>query len=91
MIGSISVQVCYEDQQEELPLLVVRGTGASLLGRNWQEIHQLQQIPALQETLKRYAEVFENELGEIKGMEARIDVNLYYKIYKKRQALLLCS
>ena len=56
---------------------------SSLLGRNWlqkirlnwQEIHQLQQIPALQETLKRYAEVFENELGEIKGMEARIDVN----------------
>ena len=62
--------MCYEDQQEELPLLVVRGTGASLLGRNWlqkirlnwQEVHQLQQIPALQETLKRYAEVFENEL-----------------------------
>ena len=71
--------MCYEDQQEELPLLVVRGTGASLLGRNWlqkirlnwQEVHQLQQIPALQETLKRYAEVFENELGKIKGMEAR--------------------
>ena len=75
MIGSISVQVCYEDQQEELPLLVVRCTGAILLGQNWQEIHQLQQIPALQETLKSYAEVFENELGEIKGMEARIDVN----------------
>ena len=31
VIGSISVQVNYED----LPLLVVRGTGASLLGRNW--------------------------------------------------------
>ena len=39
-----SLQVRYEDQQEELPLLVVRGTGASLLGQNWQEIHQLQQI-----------------------------------------------
>ena len=24
--------------------------------------------------LKRYAKVFENELGEIKGMEARIDI-----------------
>ena len=77
VIGSISVQVSYEDQLEELPLLVVRGTGASLLGRNWlqkirlnwQGIHQLQQTPALQETLQRYAEVFENELGEIKGME----------------------
>ena len=78
MIGCVSVQVSYED----LPLLVVRGTGASLLGRNWlqkiclnwQGTHQLQQTPALQETLHRYAEVFENEL-EIKGMEARIDVN----------------
>ena len=83
MIGCVTVQVNYEDQLEELPLLVVRGTGASLLGRNWlqkirlnwQGIHQLQQTPALQETLQRYAEVFENELGEIKGMEARIDVN----------------
>ena len=83
VIGSISIQVNYEDQLEELPLLVIRGTGASLLGRNWlqkirlnwQGIHQLQQTPALQETLQRYAEVFENELGEIKGMEARIDVN----------------
>ena len=83
MIGSISVRVSYEDQMEELPLLVVRGTGASLLGRNWlqkirlnwQGIHQLQQTAALQETLQRYAEVFENELGEIKAMEARIDVD----------------
>ena len=62
---------------------MVRGTGASLLDRNWlqkirldwQKIHQLQQIPALQETLKRYAEVFENQLGEIKGIEARIDID----------------
>ena len=32
VIGSISVQVCYEDQQEELPLLVVRGTGVQPVG-----------------------------------------------------------
>ena len=70
MIGSIAVQVCYEDQQEELPLLVVQGTSASLLDRNWLHkidpsrlvIYQVQQLLALQETLKRYAEVFENEL-----------------------------
>ena len=83
VIGSIPVQVNYQGQQEELPLLVVRGTGASLLGRNWLEkirldwqgIHQLQQVPALQETLQRYAEVFEDELGVIKGVEAQIDVD----------------
>ena len=30
MIDSISVHVSYKDQQEELPILVVRGRGASL-------------------------------------------------------------
>ena len=91
MIGSISVQVCYEDQQEELytPSCGWRymqvpacWVGTDSKRSVWTDRrytscsrHQLQQIPALQETLKRYAEVFENELGEIKGMEARIDVN----------------
>ena len=83
VIGSISVHMSYEDKLEELPLSVVRGMGTSLLGQNWlqkirlkwQGIHQLQQTSALQETLQRYAEVFQNELGEIKGMEALIDVD----------------
>ena len=83
MLGSIPVQVNYQGPQEELPLLVVRGTGASLLGRNWlqkirldwQGIRQLQQLPALQGILQRYIEVFEDVLGEVKGTEARIDVD----------------
>ena len=36
---------------------------------DWQVIHQLQQIPPIQETLKRYAEVFESELvSELSGV-----------------------
>ena len=63
---------------------MVKGSGASLLGRNWlqkirldwQGIRQLQQIPDLQETLqKKYDDVFDDGLGEINGMEARIDVD----------------
>ena len=62
---------------------MVKGSGASLLGRNWlqkirldwQGIRQLQQIPDLQETLQKYDDVFDDGLGEIKGMEARIDVD----------------
>jgi len=35
VLGSITVTVDYQGQQEELPLLVVKGSGASLMGRNW--------------------------------------------------------
>ena len=83
VLGSITVTVDYQGQQEEPPLLVVKGSGASLLGRNWlkkirldwQGICQLQQIPDLHETLQKYDDVFDDGLGEIKGMEARIDVD----------------
>ena len=33
--GAISITVEYEDQKETLSLLVVAGTGPSLLGRDW--------------------------------------------------------
>ena len=55
---------------------LVCGIASGIQQRLLAETKVTQQIPALQETLKRYAEVFENELGEIKWMEARIDVNL---------------
>ena len=31
----MNVEVCYEQQTITLPLLLVAGIGASLLGRNW--------------------------------------------------------
>jgi len=58
VLGSITVTADYQGQQEEIPFLVEKGSGASLLGRNWlqkirldwQGICQLQQIPDLHET-----------------------------------------
>jgi len=35
VVGSATVQVGYESQTAELPLIVVKGDGATLLGRNW--------------------------------------------------------
>ena len=57
------VEVCYEQQAMTLPLLVVAGIGASLLGRNWLEkitlnwkaIHAVH-IDKLQEVLDQYSE-----------------------------------
>ena len=40
-----------------------------------QGIRQLQQCPDLQETLQNFDEVFDDKLGELKGMEAKIDVD----------------
>ena len=56
VLGSVSVQVEYKDQHECLPLLVVQGSGSSLLGCNWlqklrldwPEIHQLQETGTLE-------------------------------------------
>ena len=35
IVGSTDVQVSYEDQTAQLPLVVVKGAGPALLGRNW--------------------------------------------------------
>ena len=35
MLGTVDVVVKYGDQTAILPLLVVKGEGPSLLGRNW--------------------------------------------------------
>ena len=59
------MEVYYEQQTMTLPLLVVAGIGASLLGRNWLEkitlnwkaIHAIN-IDMLQEVLNQYSDVF---------------------------------
>ena len=35
VIGQVEVEVCYEEQRVKVPLLVVKGEGPSLFGRDW--------------------------------------------------------
>ena len=66
--GSITVTVEYDRQMERLSLLVVAGTGPSLLGRDWlhkfqldwKTLHRLQAAPStsLQGVIDRHGEVF---------------------------------
>ena len=73
-MGSATVQVGYESQTAELPLIVVKGDGATLLGRNWlnkiklncRKIQQVRQ-PRLHSLLEQYSEVFQEGLGTMKG------------------------
>ena len=81
-MGSTDVQVSYEGQTAQLPLVVVKGEGPTLLGRNWlskirlnwSKIHHTSS-PGLSELLSKYDEIFQEGLGTLKGYEAKIEVD----------------
>ena len=92
VLGCINVKVQSKEQEAHLPLLVVKGNGPSLLGRNWltklrlywQEIFSVRTNHSLESLLKRYEGVFKDELGTLKGIEAKLHVDpqakpLFYK------------
>ena len=81
-LGSVNVDVCYGKQQVTLPLVIVKGKGPSLFGRNWLErikldwpaIHKLQEDP-LGSILSTHAAVFEETLGTLQGFKAQVHVD----------------
>ena len=82
VVGCTEVQVAYEGQRAQLPLIVVRGEGPTLLGRNWLEKivldwSKIHYIPSagLQGLLGKYPEVFEEGRGTLQGVEAKIQVD----------------
>ena len=93
-------KVCYGEQEAKLTLLVVHGKGPSLLGRdwlqslqlNWQEIHSLHSYSLL-EVLDRYAEIFKESLGTLKGYQAKFILTVMLPLAFSRHALYftLCS
>ena len=80
VIGEPEVNVCHNCQQATLPLVVVKGAASSLLGHiwldvlqlDWKEIHLVGSMDLLRRPLDKYAEVFKEGLGELKGHEAKI-------------------
>ena len=54
VLGSIDVNINYNGQEAQLPLVVVQGQGPNLLGRNWLEQIQLdwREIHFLQDKLQ---------------------------------------
>jgi len=79
LLGQVDVMVKYEQQERFLPLLVVQGGGHSLFGRNWlfimkERIHSVQYDP-LRTVLERHQPVFQEDLGKLRGYEAKINVD----------------
>ena len=68
VLGSVDVNVTYKSQSIKVPLIVVKGSGLTLMGRNWlhlfkldwQEIFLLQNNPVgnIENTLQKHASVF---------------------------------
>lgn len=82
VLGTVDVLVKYGHQSVSLPLQVVKGTGPSLLGRNWLGVIKLDwheifwlQNASLAEVLDKHKAVFEPSLGKVTGYEAKIIVD----------------
>ena len=60
VVGEITVNVNYQDQEVELDLAVVEGAGPALLGRNWLSDLVLNGVDLL---INKYSKVFSNTLG----------------------------
>ncbi|XP_042613167.1 uncharacterized protein K02A2.6-like [Cyprinus carpio] len=85
VLGSAQVVVRHKGTVKELPVVVVPGTGPNLLGRGWikelgmkwEAIHKIQGVEnlTLPDLLSKHAELFKEELGELKGPPAKIYVD----------------
>eukprot|EP00731_Ephydatia_muelleri_P009820 Em0005g406a len=97
VVGEAKVAVSYNQQLSTLVLYVVKGTGPSLLGRDWLrhikldwktvgQVASVNRATMLDSLLKRYHEVFQGGLGTLKGVHARLQVkpNAVPKFFKAR-------
>ena len=85
MKGVIKVEVQYKDQCEKLQLVVARGNGPSLYGRDWLMklcldwtqlcASQVCYSVSLLDILDEHASVFSSELGTLKNTTVLISLN----------------
>ena len=82
VVGARNVQVNYEGQRATLPLIVVKGDGPTLLGRDWlasiridwYKIHYTPSV-GLQNLLEKYDVIFHEQLGSFNRRQAKIEVD----------------
>ena len=93
IIGQANVQVTYQDQIANLRLLIIKGKGPSLFGRNWLRNIKLnwgsiKKIRSgLDNVLAKHKSVFNDELGTMQGTKAK----LFVKPHSKPKFFKPCS
>ena len=83
VVGAVIVKVQHQDQQLELPLIVVAGSGPSLLGQDWLSKIRMEwqsmSATCVEETLvdliRQHEGIFQDDLGTLKGTEATLHIN----------------
>ena len=84
VLGQLDADVIYEDQKRKLSLLVIKGSGPSLIGRNWMLLLHLNWSSIkltrtsnnqmeLDLLISKYPSVFDDELGSMKTFSAKLD------------------
>ena len=99
VLGSTSVTVQSGEHSATLPLLVVKGNGPNLIGRNWltelkldwKVVHSIN-TNSIQQVVEKNKEVFQQGLGKIEGVQAKLHVDpqakpLYFKAHSVPYAL----
>ena len=86
MVGQAPVRVHYHAQEVNLPIIVTKGSGPSLMGRDWLpkvklDWHRISNIPQtdppkpkLEDIVQQYPKLFDGKLGTIKGFTAELKV-----------------
>lgn len=82
VIGEIRVEVNHHSQKRQLPILVVKGSGPNLVGRDWllklkidwASVNQVQENGVLTSLLKRFTNVLNGELGSLVGTSVKMHV-----------------
>lgn len=83
LLGAAKVKIEDKGIAKTLAVVVVKGSGLSLVGRGWikalkvgwQPVHKIDdRAETLQEVLSRHETVFQDELGMLKGFTAKIHV-----------------
>ena len=82
VLGKLTEQVEYEKQKKRLSVVVIKGEGPSLLGRDWLmqlklnwkslAVNMVKQQTQLESLLDRYSEVFKQTLGTITSYKAKL-------------------
>nr|XP_054759433.1 uncharacterized protein LOC129265467 [Lytechinus pictus] len=83
IIGECEVAVSKGNKEERLPLIVARGRGPNLMGRDWlheikldwREINLVRVNDAVDRVFSDYAGLFTRELGKLKGVEVDLDID----------------
>jgi len=83
ILGSIEVTATCNKQTNRVPLLVIKGNGPNLMGRDWlakfqldwQNIYQLNLANKIDNLLVRFESIFKDELGTVRDVKAHIQQN----------------